>query len=60
LDESDFDVSTLDHDVAGIVFGNQMTYRSMLESLFQAYPVDGISDFKIDKLSANVADVCTI
>jgi len=40
MNTENVDVSSLDQQVAGVVFANQMTYRSMLESLFTAYFVD--------------------
>ncbi|MCE3608081.1 phage tail protein [Massilia sp. P8910] len=42
LSEEDFDVSALTDEVIGVVFGNQMSYRAMLETLFTAYMIRGV------------------
>lgn len=58
---TDFDVSQLTDEVIGVVYGNQMTYRSMLEVLrnsyfFDAVEVDGKTVF-VKRGQALLADI---
>ena len=61
LTEDQIDVSTIDQTVDGVVFGNSMSYRSMIETLLTAYFVDAVeSDGKLKFVKRGGAVVATI